>query len=98
MHRKGDFDEERKADLLKGKECATAVLTRTNNAIDNQDKLEAVEELKGRVEDWKGHRVEGFGSLLLFGTYTVLKSDSAPNKDQEREVISIEPFSCPGLY
>ncbi|GAB7350434.1 hypothetical protein MBLNU459_g1042t1 [Dothideomycetes sp. NU459] len=85
LHRKGDFDEERKADLLKGKEFATAVLTRTNTAIDNQDKLEAVEELKGRVEDWKGHRVEGFGNLLLFGTYTVLKSDNALNKDPERE-------------
>lgn len=59
---------------------------RTNTAIENEDKLEAVEELKGRVEDWKGHRVDGFGSLLLFGTYTVLKSDSAPGKDQEREV------------
>lgn len=62
------------------------MLTRTNTAIENEDKLEAVEELKGRVEDWKGHRVEGFGTLLLFGTYTVLKSDSAPGKDNEREV------------
>ncbi|KAL1297214.1 hypothetical protein AAFC00_004780 [Neodothiora populina] len=85
LFRKGDYDEERKEDLLLGKECATTILTRTNTAIENEDKLEAVEELKGRVEDWKGHRVDGFGSLLLFGTYTVLKSDSAPGKDQERE-------------
>lgn len=86
LYRKGDFDDARKEDLARGKECATIVLTRTNTAIENEDKLEAVEELKGRVEDWKGHRVEGFGDLLLFGTYTVLKSDIPPGRDQEREV------------
>lgn len=85
LYHKGDFDEERRADLFKGKECATTVLTRTNTAIENEDKLEALEDLKSRVEDWKGHRVGGFGALLLFGSYTVLKSDGAPGKDQERE-------------
>ncbi|THV71282.1 hypothetical protein D6C97_06035 [Aureobasidium pullulans] len=85
LYQKGDYSEEIKADLFKGKECATTVLTRTNTAIENEDKLEALEDLKSRVEDWKGHRVTGFGSLLLFGSYTVVKSDSAPGKDQERE-------------
>lgn len=85
LYHKGDFNEDLKADLFKGKECATTVLTRTNTAIENEDKLEALEDLKSRVEDWKGHRVLGFGTLLLFGSYTVLKSDSAPGKDQERE-------------
>ena len=86
LYKKGDLDEERKADLLVGKECATSVLSRTNEAMDREDKLEAVHELKNRVEDWKGHRVEGFGELLLFGTFTVLKSDAGPSKDAEREV------------
>lgn len=97
LYRKGDYDDERKEDLARGKECATIILTRTNMAIDVEDKLEAVEDLKGRVEDWKGHRVEGFGSLLLFGAYTVLKSDSAPGKDQEREVsyqVTQSRFHC----
>ncbi|KAG9528719.1 hypothetical protein KCU67_g1567, partial [Aureobasidium melanogenum] len=85
LYHKGDYSEDIKADLFKGKECATTVLTRTNTAIENEDKLEALEDLKSRVEDWKGHRVTGFGSLLLFGSYTVIKSDSAPGKDQERE-------------
>jgi cell division control protein 24 len=85
LYQKGDYNEEIKADLFRGKECATTVLTRTNTAIENEDKLEALEDLKSRVEDWKGHRVTGFGGLLLFGSYTVVKSDSAPGKDQERE-------------
>ncbi|KAI5210268.1 hypothetical protein AUEXF2481DRAFT_25014 [Aureobasidium subglaciale EXF-2481] len=85
LYQKGEYSEDIKADLFKGKECATTVLTRTNTAIENEDKLEALEDLKSRVEDWKGHRVTGFGGLLLFGSYTVVKSDSAPGKDQERE-------------
>lgn len=84
--KKGDFDELRKADLESGKQYATAVLERTNAAMDREAKLEAVQELKSRVEDWKGHRVEGFGYLLLYGTFTVVKSDAGPSKDAEREV------------
>lgn len=88
LYKKGDLDEQRKSDLLIGKECAQAVLLRTNDAMDREDKLEAVHELKNRVEDWKGHRVEGFGELLLFGTFTVVKSDVGPTKDAEREVCA----------
>ena len=44
-----------------------------------------MQELKDRVEDWKGHRVEVFGDLLLHGTYTVLKGENTA-KDAEREV------------
>jgi len=105
LYKKGDFDEERRQDLLHGKDCASGVLARTNAAMDREDKLVAVQELKGRVEDWKGHRVEGFGELLLFGTFTVVKSDSGPGKDSEREVSRpitvVRPtmcFSCANNY
>jgi len=84
LYKKGDLDEERKSDVLIGKECATAILTRTNAAMEREDRMAAVEELKGRVEDWKGHKVEQFGELLLHGTFTVIKSDSGP-RDTERE-------------
>ncbi|KAF2137564.1 uncharacterized protein K452DRAFT_301766 [Aplosporella prunicola CBS 121167] len=82
---KGDLDDARKEDISTGIEAASAVLKRTNEAIDQEDRKEAVEELKGRVEDWKGHKVEGFGDLLLYGTFTVLKGDGSSLKDQERE-------------
>ncbi|KAI6817885.1 hypothetical protein KC340_g14529 [Hortaea werneckii] len=74
LYKKGDLDEDRKRDLLQGKEAAQSVLERTNAAVDREEKAEAVAELKVRVEDWKGHRVEGFGALLMYGTFTVLKS------------------------
>jgi cell division control protein 24 len=48
--------------------------------------MEAVEELKTLVEDWKGHRIEGFGELLLYGQYTVLKGDGMGGKNEERDV------------
>jgi hypothetical protein len=73
-------------------EAAQAVLQRTNAAIDREERLEAVEELKRLVEDWKGHRIDAFGELLLFGTHTVLKGDSTNTKDNEREVSSLCPF------
>ncbi|OQO13212.1 hypothetical protein B0A48_01440 [Cryoendolithus antarcticus] len=86
LYKKGDLDEARRNDLLDGKEAATSVLSRTNHAVDREEKAEAVQELKLRVEDWKGHRVEGFGELLLYGTFTVLKSENlAVGKDAERQ-------------
>jgi cell division control protein 24 len=60
-------------------------LERTNAAIDREERIEAVEELRTLVEDWKGHRIEGFGDLLLHGQFTVLKGDTV-NKNEEREV------------
>lgn len=87
LYKKGDLDERRKQDLLEGKEAATSVLARTNQAIDREQRLEAVQDLKVRVEDWKGHKVDGFGELLLHGTFTVLKSENLANgKDAERQV------------
>lgn len=82
---KGDLDEERRNDISTGIEAASAVLQRTNAAIDREERIEAVEELKTLVEDWKGHRIEGFGELLLHGTYTVLKGESISTKNEERE-------------
>jgi len=41
------------------------------------------------VEDWKGHRIEGFGELLLYGQFTVLKGDSMSSKNEEREVSAM---------
>ncbi|KAF2812596.1 uncharacterized protein BDZ99DRAFT_474742 [Mytilinidion resinicola] len=82
---KGDLDDSRKQDISNGIEAASSVLQRTNAAIDREERLEAVEELRTLVEDWKGHRIEGFGELLLYGTFTVLKGESISTKNEERE-------------
>ncbi|KAF2866971.1 Pleckstrin homology domain-containing protein [Massariosphaeria phaeospora] len=82
---KGDLDEGRKSDISSGMEAASAVLHRTNAAIAREERVEAVEELKTLVEDWKGHRIEGFGDLLLYGNFTVLKGESMNAKNEERD-------------
>lgn len=55
--------------------------------MDREQRLSAVDELHSSVEDWKGHKIDQFGELLLYGNFTVLKGDGA--KDVEREVRSI---------
>jgi len=69
-------------------EAATTILMAANAAIDREERNQAMVELNQRVEDWKGHKLENFGDLLLNGTYQVIKGDSSNPKDQEREVGS----------
>ena len=87
MEAHGEYDESLVADLVEGKLAAEAIMERAQEAVDKEHRVEAVAELQGRVEDWKGHRIQSFGELLLFGTYTVLKGEGA--KEVEREVSEI---------
>ncbi|KAF2204547.1 hypothetical protein GQ43DRAFT_153594 [Delitschia confertaspora ATCC 74209] len=80
---KGDLDEQRREDISKGIEAASSVLQRTNAAIDREERIEAVEELKSLVDDWRGHRIEGFGDLLLHGQFTVVKGDGINTKNED---------------
>ncbi|KAF4974420.1 hypothetical protein FZEAL_8675 [Fusarium zealandicum] len=76
-------DEEIKSDLTNGSEAAARVLHKANEAV-NRDLLdEALEELTGRVEDWKNHKVEQFGKLLLHGVYGVITGKTEQEKDYE---------------
>ena len=77
-------NDERKQELANAIEAVIGVLQRTNAVLDKEERIVAVQELKAQVEDWKHHRVEAFGELLLYGTHTVVKGD--PTKDSEREV------------
>ena len=68
-----------------------------NGSIAREEREEACVDLQDRVEDWKALRMETFGELVLFGTFTVLKGDGG-TKDQEKEVIfpSLVPDICSG--
>ncbi|KAI1869517.1 hypothetical protein JX265_006607 [Neoarthrinium moseri] len=72
-----------KQDLTTGIGAAERVLSKANEAV-NRDLLdEALEDLIRRVDDWKNHRVEQFGRLLLHGVYTVVTGRSDQEKDYE---------------
>ena len=82
-------DAETKADLVNGCEAAERVLHKANDAV-NRDLLdEALEDLTNRVEDWKSHKVEQFGNLLLHGVYGVITGKT----DQEKDVRLSYSFS-----
>lgn len=57
-----------------------------NEGLNEMDNLEKVKQLSSRVEDWKGHKLDRFGKLLLHGQHSVLKSDVGSKGDKEREV------------
>ncbi|KIW02425.1 uncharacterized protein PV09_06241 [Verruconis gallopava] len=82
---KGDLSDEKREDITRGIEAASAVLDRTNEAVHMEERNAATQELRERVEDWKGHRLDSFGELLQYGTYQVIKGGSSSGKDEERE-------------
>lgn len=72
------------ADIKTAIEIIQVVLDRANHLIDKEHLAAAVIDLNNRVDDWKSLKVEAFGELLRFGSFTVLKGDGG--KDTEREV------------
>ncbi|KAI0393565.1 hypothetical protein F5Y17DRAFT_305567 [Xylariaceae sp. FL0594] len=76
-------DPGNRAELTKGIEAAERVLQKANEAVNRNLLDEALEELKLRVDDWKNHRVDQFGQLLLHGVYTVITGRSDQEKDYE---------------
>jgi len=76
-------DETTKADLAAGIAAAERVLQKANEAVDRDLLDEALDDLINRVDDWKNHRVEQFGKLLLHGVYTVVTGKSEQEKDYE---------------
>lgn len=87
MRKKGDLDEERRRDLFEGEAAASSVLIRANDAVDKEQRQQAVGELQSRVEDWKGHKIEHFGELLLYGDFLVLKGDGVREVEREVRII-----------
>ncbi|KAJ2894955.1 Cdc24 calponin [Zalerion maritima] len=76
-------DEGVKADLSTGIEAAERVLKKANEAVDRDLLDEAMEDLISRVDDWKNHRVEQFGRLLLHGVYGVITGKSEREQDYD---------------
>lgn len=63
------------AELEAGEAAIKRVTDRVNETRRRQENELVVMELERRVEDWKGHSVASFGSLLLEDTFQVIKGD-----------------------
>jgi hypothetical protein len=77
---RGDLE----ADITAAIDAIQSVLDQANSAVDKEHLSAAVTDLANRVDDWKSLKIEFFGELLRFGTFTVLKGDGG--RDTEREV------------
>ena len=74
-----------KEDLAGAIETIQSILQQANASIAREEREDALLDLNDRVEDWKSLRIDSFGELMLFGTFSVLKGDGG-GKDQEKEV------------
>ncbi|CCU75237.1 Guanine-nucleotide exchange factor Cdc24 [Blumeria hordei DH14] len=81
MRDKTNVDEAKKADLTLGIESSNRVLKQANEAVDRELRTEALNDLCSRVDDWKNHRVDQFGDLLLHGYFPVLTGKSDVQKE-----------------
>ncbi|KAI0010533.1 hypothetical protein F4779DRAFT_627111 [Xylariaceae sp. FL0662B] len=90
-------DEEIKSDLATGIDSAERVLKNANDAVDRDLLDEALEELIRRVDDWKNHKVEQFGRLLLHGVYTVVTGRTEQEKDYEIYLFECILLCCKEL-
>lgn len=76
-----------RTDIQRAIDAIQTVLDSANDAIDKEHLQSAVKDLDERVDDWKALKIEAFGDLLRFGTFSVIKGDNG--KDSEREVSSL---------
>ncbi|KAI9933000.1 hypothetical protein AWENTII_004655 [Aspergillus wentii] len=86
--RKQTENEDLKTDILRAIDTIQVVLDSANDAIDKEHLASAVVDLADRVDDWKTLKVDTFGELLRFGTFTVLKGDNG-KESSEREVCTL---------
>lgn len=89
----GAYGDELHQDLVEGHAAAQSMMERAEEAVGRENRLAAVSELQSRVEDWKGHKIDHFGELLMFGSYTVLKGEGVKEVEREVSVIfnSLDP-------
>jgi cell division control protein 24 len=72
--------------LQAGSAAAKRITDKINEAQRRAENVQTVKNLEGRVQDWKGHHLSNFGTLLLDDIFTVTKSDV----DREYHVFLFE--------
>lgn len=73
-------------ELKEGVAAAKRITDMINEAQRRAENIATLKNLEGRVEDWKGHHISNFGTLLLDDIFTVTKSDM----DREYHVFLFE--------
>lgn len=79
-------DKEQIEDLQEGIAAVERINSKVNEAVRKVDNTKVVEDLRTRVDDWKGHRLEQFGALLLNGQFTVIKGEGKGEIEREYQI------------
>ncbi|KAF8244253.1 hypothetical protein K440DRAFT_559152 [Wilcoxina mikolae CBS 423.85] len=82
--------ESEEKQLPQGLEAIERITSQINEAIRKSENIEIVKDLEGRVEDWKGHKLEHFGELLLHGQFSVIKGDTKGEVEREYYIYLFE--------
>lgn len=70
-----------KVDLTAGINSSNRVLREANEAVDQELRREARDDLQNRVDDWKNHQIDHFGELLMHGQFPVVTGKSDVQKE-----------------
>ncbi|CAL1707052.1 unnamed protein product [Somion occarium] len=73
-------------ELKQGLAAAKRIADKVNEEKRRAENRAAVKRLEGRVDDWRGHHVSNFGTVLLDDVFTITKSDI----DREYHVFLFE--------
>lgn len=76
--------------LPAGLEAIERIAVATNEATRRIENQKVVDDLEGRVEDWKGHKLEHFGDLMLHGQFSVTKGDQRGDTEREYYIYLFE--------
>lgn len=74
--KKTDPDAPFYQELVDGLQVIRRITEKVNETSRLQENIQLVRDLETRVEDWKGHSIQTFGSLLLSDVFMVCKSDT----------------------
>ncbi|SAM04375.1 hypothetical protein [Absidia glauca] len=64
-------------EMEEGLEAIRRVTEKVNETQRQHENIQAVEDLKKRVDDWKGINIDGYGSLLLQEKVTMTSNDNS---------------------
>ncbi|KAL9932549.1 hypothetical protein V8E36_008666 [Tilletia maclaganii] len=69
-------DAPHKEELLDGLHVVKRIAEKVNETQRMQENEQMIQELEVRVDDWKGHNIYTFGSLLLHEHFVVIKNEA----------------------
>ncbi|KAF4966894.1 hypothetical protein FSARC_5507 [Fusarium sarcochroum] len=69
------MSDDQRQDVIMAKSNLQNATAKIDEALKYEENQDAVKDLKRRIEDWKGHQINGFGHLVLYDSFNVTKNN-----------------------